>query len=257
MLALLIPPSEPQTFKLATFNIHHAEGVDGKLDLDRVASVVRGSDIIAFQEVDVHFGDRSANEDQAKALAKRLDAQVAFGGNLKKGEGLYGVALVSKYPITRSQNHPLPRSPGRDKAEPRGLLEATLDVHGKPLRVYVTHLAHDSKADRALQVEAIRKIVSSGEGPYILMGDLNQRPDDPNHAKLLAPLNEGGSPLFVDAWAKVGKGEGHSIGLEGTHSGRIDYILASPDLGTGFTSARVDVETKASDHQPVFAELRR
>lgn len=248
--------AEGEPLKLATFNIHHAEGDDGVLDLDRVAKVVREADVVAFQEVDVRFRERSKLVDQAAALAKALGGDYAFGGNLIEGTGQYGVALVSRLPILSKRNHPLPRAPGREKAEPRGLLEVTIDVKGRPLRVFVTHLAHDSKPDRVLQVARIREVIAAGEGPFLLMGDLNFRPDSEESASLLAPARAGAAPMAVDAWAKVGKGPGHTIGLGGKSPGRIDYIFASPDLAAGLESARVDAETKASDHQPLFATLR-
>ena len=60
----------------------------------------------------------------------------------------------------------------------------------------------------------------------------------------------------MDAWTRVGKGDGPTIGLAGKNPGRIDYVIVSPDLADGLASARVDSETKASDHQPLFVELR-
>ena len=255
-LALLpSPAAAAPPIRLATFNIHHAEGEDGKLDLDRVAAAVQGSDLVAFQEVDVRFRDRSKFEDQADRLGKLLGGQVAFGGNLVEGNGQYGVALVSRFPIVASRNHPLPRSAGREKAEPRGLLETTVDARGVQLRVYVTHLAHDSKEDRRLQVDAVRAIVAAGTGPAILMGDLNMRPDDESFVGLLAPVAGRSSPLLVDTWVRAGSGAGETIDLGGKRPGRIDYVLATPDIAPGFAHARVDAATKASDHQPVLVEL--
>jgi endonuclease/exonuclease/phosphatase family metal-dependent hydrolase len=116
----------------------------------------------------------------------------------------------------------------------------------------VDHLAHDSKPDRMLQVARIREVIAAGKGPFFLMGDLNCRPDSEEYASLLAPDKDGA----VDAWAKIGKGQGPTIGLDGKSPGRIDYILVSPDLAAGLETARVDTETKASDHQPLFASLR-
>ncbi|WP_435021215.1 endonuclease/exonuclease/phosphatase family protein [Tundrisphaera sp. TA3] len=253
LLAAPAPAAEP--IRLATFNIHHAEGKDGVLDLDRVAGVVRGADIVAFQEVDVRFGERSKFEDQAERLGKALGGNVTFGGNLIVGDGRYGVALVSRFPIVSSRNHPLPRSAGREQAEPRGLLESLLDVNGVKLRVFVTHLAHDSKEDRQLQIDAVRSIVAAEPGPAILMGDLNLRPESPDYARLIAPAPGKTNPVFVDAWARAGEGPGATLGLGGKNPGRIDYILATPDIGEGFAKARVDTTARASDHQPVFVEL--
>ena len=44
----------PTTFRVMTYNIHHGEGVDGKLDLKRIASLIQQekADLVALQEVD-------------------------------------------------------------------------------------------------------------------------------------------------------------------------------------------------------------
>ena len=91
---------------------------------------------------------------------------------------------MSKFPIVSSENHRLPRSEGREKAEPRGLLEVVLDVRGRPLRVFVTHLAHDSKPDRLLQIDRVKAALRDVSGPWILMGDLNFRPGSEEYARL-------------------------------------------------------------------------
>lgn len=256
-LGLLMTPAAAEAqdvIKLATFNIHHGEGTDGRLDLGRVADLVRGVDIVAFQEVDVRFRDRSGGVDQARWLGKELKGNSAFGPNLVEGGGSYGVALVTRFPITSHINHRLPRSVGREKAEPRGLLECRLDVAGRPLRVYVTHLAHDSQADRALQIRRLREIVSVSPDPWIVMGDFNLRPDTADYKALTGP----DGPRFVDAWSVAGKGPGCTIGLRGDRPGRIDYIFTAEPLAGGLVngSARVDAETIASDHQPLFVDLR-
>ena len=243
----------PKPLRLATFNIHHAEGKDGKLDLDRVVDVVREADIIAFQEVDVRFRARSQFVDQAAELGNRLGGHVAFGGNLIDGDGQYGVALVSRFPILHHKNHPLPRSAGREKAEPRGLLDVTVDVDGRPLHIFVTHLAHDSTADRILQMDRVRALVGAVPGPKVVMGDFNLRPDSTDYTRLLEPI--GSQPFLVDAWAKVGQGDGFTIGHSEKTRGRIDYILISPDLAPQLVATRVDQVTRASDHQPLFTTL--
>lgn len=241
--------------RLATFNIHHGEGADGRLDLDRVAEVVREAEVVAFQEVDVRFRARSQFADQAEELARRLGGRSAFGGNLVEGEGRYGVALVTRLPIVAQRNHRLPHSPGRDKAEPRGALEVRVALGSREVRFFVTHLAHDSVADRKLQVEHLRTLVAAEAGPAVVMGDLNLRPESPEYAQLFR-VGDDGRPLLVDAWPKAGQGDGATIGLGGKSPGRIDYILATPDLAPGLADARVDVQTRASDHQPLFATLR-
>lgn len=45
---------EPNHLRVLSYNIHHAEGVDQKLDLERIANVILSvkPDIVALQEVD-------------------------------------------------------------------------------------------------------------------------------------------------------------------------------------------------------------
>ena len=52
------PDITPVVLRVMTYNIHHAEGLDGKVDLERIANVIRQSnaDVIALQEVDKNTG---------------------------------------------------------------------------------------------------------------------------------------------------------------------------------------------------------
>ena len=46
--------SDKAIIRVMTYNIHHGEGVDGNVDIDRIAKVIRdaNADIVALQEVD-------------------------------------------------------------------------------------------------------------------------------------------------------------------------------------------------------------
>ena len=60
--------------RLATYNIRHGAGADGRLDLARTAATIAslGADAVGLQEVDDAYGARSGFEDQASRLAARL-----------------------------------------------------------------------------------------------------------------------------------------------------------------------------------------
>ena len=116
-----------------SYNIHHAVGIDGQLSLQRIADVIRdsGAEIVGLQEVDRHYGERSDFKDQAKELAGLLGYHYAYGANLdlEPGEGQtnnrqYGTAIVSKYPILRSENTWL-SSFGKEQ---RGVLHAVINL---------------------------------------------------------------------------------------------------------------------------------
>jgi len=91
-----------------SYNIHHGVGLDGELDIARVAKVMKdaNADIIGLQEVDRFYGDRSDYQDQIKKLATLLGYHYVYGANLNlaPAEGQvenrqYGTGILSKYPI--------------------------------------------------------------------------------------------------------------------------------------------------------------
>ena len=101
--------AEPRSLRVLCYNIHHGEGVDGKLDLARIARVIRSVDptIVALQEVDSRT-TRTDRVDQPAELARLTDMKVVFEKNIEFGGGEYGNAVLSKLPITGHRNHLLP-----------------------------------------------------------------------------------------------------------------------------------------------------
>ena len=67
--AASVQAAESRRVRVLTYNIHHGEGVDGKIDLARIAAVIQRSsaDVVALQEVDQATG-RSNGIDQAAEL---------------------------------------------------------------------------------------------------------------------------------------------------------------------------------------------
>lgn len=239
--------------RVMTYNIQYGGG--GR-NLPAIADVIRAAapDIVALQEVDVHWSERSDFADQATALAGLLGMQVRFAPIYSIADSAstrpareFGVALLSRYPIARFSNHPLTRLSTQDAdAGPRphpGLLEALVPVGGTSLRVFNTHL--DYRADPAVrrqQVAEILELVGTSAGPIIVFGDLNAGPDAEELQPLLA--------RFRDAWQR-GEGEGLTMSSTAPRS-RIDYVLVSDDIRV--QKAWVPAST-ASDHRPVVADL--
>ncbi|MDB4477222.1 hypothetical protein N9018_03350, partial [Rhodopirellula sp.] len=63
--------SNSQILRVLSYNIHHAAGTDGKLDLQRIANVIQSvdPDVISLQEVD-RLARRSGSVDQPSELAR-------------------------------------------------------------------------------------------------------------------------------------------------------------------------------------------
>ena len=240
------------SLRLLTYNIHGGVGLDGVLDLDRIADVVdaSGADLVALQEVDRFRREQSRFQDQPGLLASRLGMHLAYAANLDDepahpgaARAQYGTALLSWLPLEASTNTLLPCFEG---SEQRGLLEATVDVTdatvgSRRLRVLGTHLQWDSEPERTRQAEAI--VATLDERPTVLLGDLNTTPGSPAYQCLATRLE--------DAWTLAGEGEGHTFDAEPPPR-RIDYVWVGG--GVRVRSAQV-LPSVASDHSALRVEV--
>jgi endonuclease/exonuclease/phosphatase family metal-dependent hydrolase len=238
-------PGRP--LKVLTYNIHHAAGTDGVLDLERIAQVIDDSDadVIGLQEVDNHWSERSNWEDQAAWFARRLHMHYAFAANLdlpplNPGEPRrqYGTAVLSKTPIRDFHNTLLPLYP---TGEQRGLAVATIKVRGQNVRFANTHLTSNNNAERLEQAKKVVELLAGSKTPTLLVGDLNATPEKPEITTLTA--------VWRDTWAEIGVGPGDTIEAD-IPTARIDFVLHTRTLRP--TTAKV-ITTNGSDHLPVAA----
>jgi endonuclease/exonuclease/phosphatase family metal-dependent hydrolase len=238
-----------------TWNIAAGHG-----DLGRIAQVIRSidPDVVALQEVDVKWSERSAFVDQADSLSKFLHMNVRFAPiyDLPSetstavpgiGSRRFGVAMLSRYPVVSWKNHEITRLSTQEQnpvpAKAPGFLETILDVNGTQMRVFSTHL--DYRADpsvREKQVADMMEIIGQSTMPTILAGDLNATPA----AAELTPLMS----KFRDAASTPDGGEKTYPAINPAR--RIDYVLVSKEL----TVKEVRIAASdASDHRPVMLTM--
>lgn len=233
----------PETIRVMTYNIHHGEGTDGKVDLHRIASLIRRErmDIVALQEVDRRVA-RTQGRDLAAELSALTGMEVQFAKNIDHQGGEYGTALLSRFPfVSHSHTHYrmwLSR-------EQRGLQQAVLNVGGKRLVILNTHLdfSRDDR-ERLEHIDEIGKVSAAhGKAMVLVLGDFNDVPTSPSYLKMKAK--------FIDVWEAGGEGDGFTV-PSGEPRKRIDYIFASGPVR--INKAWVP-RTEASDHLPVGAEI--
>jgi endonuclease/exonuclease/phosphatase family metal-dependent hydrolase len=234
---------------VATYNIQAGAG-----NLDRISDEIRAmnADLVALQEVDVHWHQRSSFVDQATALGKSLGVEVRFAPiyRLAGGDGRpmreFGVALLSKHPIESFRNDSLTRLSTQETnpvpSKQPGLLNAIVTVRGQRVRVLTAHLDYRANPSvRIAQVAEIVRVLEVDAVPTILAGDLNATPD----AAELRPL----FTTLADAWRSTEPGYTYPASAP---TKRIDYILISKHFGV---RSIVVPPAAAADHRPVIASL--
>jgi|JI10StandDraft_1071094.scaffolds.fasta_scaffold00301_24 endonuclease/exonuclease/phosphatase family metal-dependent hydrolase len=231
---------EPLRLRVLSYNIHHGEGVDGKLDLARIAKVIRSvqPDIVALQEVDVNVS-RSATVDQAAELGKLTEMKSVFGGNIDLQGGRYGNALLTRFEIVNQQNEALPNVAN---GEQRGVLKVVLQLSNRSqhLTVYATHLDHRrDERERVLSAERINGLVEEA-ALGLLLGDLN----DVAGSKTLDILDE--------KWTRTNSEILATIPVEQPKR-QIDFIAVRPGGYWRILETKVLDEAVASDHRPIMA----
>lgn len=239
-------PTAPLTFRVMTYNIHHGEGTDGKIDLLRIVEVIQreGADLVALQEVDRRV-QRTQRRDLPEELAALTGMTCVFSNNFHFQGGEYGNAVLTRFPVIRWDNrHYKMLRPG----EQRGLLQVILGVNGRQLRFMNTHIDYrPDDAERLSNVEEIKRVTDgSGNLPTIVCGDFNDTPGSGVHGRM--------KEQFLDSWEAAGQGDGFTYSSEKPVK-RIDFVFISRDAPLVPLKAWVP-RSAASDHLPLVVELK-
>jgi endonuclease/exonuclease/phosphatase family metal-dependent hydrolase len=279
--------------QLITWNVQWCRGIDGRVSPRRIIDEARSLadfDVLCLQEVAANFPQLagSRGENQFEELASLLPGYTAIAGTpvdapapdgTRRG---FGNLVFSRYPVLQVLRLLLPwPSDPAVFSMPRMLIDATLATPDGPLRVLTTHLEYYSSLQREAQVEAILahqrdaaaravhdRVENRSEGPFhtlprtasaILVGDFNFNAGDPLHARLT--VGDGTAPAaFANAWqhAHPGVAQPHTMSVhDKTYPpNACDLILMTPDLLPRLRAIDIDLETQASDHQPVRLELQ-
>lgn len=222
--------------KILSYNIRNARGMDGVVDYDRIASVIRriDADCVALQELD-SATERSQGKVVLDELAKRLDMYASYGASIDYQGGKYGIGILSKEMPLRKETVSLPGS-----EEKRSLLIVELPC-------YVICGTHWSlkQPDRLSSVRVINKVTEKYMSkPVFLAGDLNAIPISPEIEKLLK------------TWKMLNNPARPTIPANNPRN-CIDYIFfkKNSDYSIKVLDTNVENEPLASDHLPVWVDV--
>lgn len=215
-------------------------------------------DLIGFQE--------AANYARAYLKSKLSEDYVIVGcgrNELYRGESCMIAFRKDRFELVNFSTRFLsttPNVPGSRYAEsdqsscPRTYVHAELSMNDRPglIHFYNTHLDHKGEQARFLGMTQILGDLTEAQGPVILTGDMNARPDQPC---MRMPLTVGSRPL-KEATADIHH-TFHNFGKIGSDTPvKIDYIFTDAEVVNAYAVADDPADgVYISDHFPVCAIL--
>jgi len=225
---------------VASYNMRKAIGSDRRRRPDRILDVLNeiDADVIALQEADRRFGERSSALPPALIAEHTPYVPVPFT-NRPNGLGWHGNALLVRRGIEVMHRNPL----HLPTLEPRGAVMADLRIGRLVLRVIGMHLDLSGLLRRR-QAHAILATIAAQPVhlPVVMMGDFNE-------------------------WRRKGGcltdfAQDHDFAATGPsfHArrpvGKLDRIVVSRDLRVDAAGTHHSLRARiASDHLPVWAKL--
>ncbi len=226
--------------KILSFNVKHF--MHNSRQLQDVAALVKemDPDIVGFQEVDEGCS-RSKRVHQISTCAWLADyPYFAFGKNIDHQGGEYGNAIMSKYPITSMETVSYQVICPTDHN--RSYMRAELDVDGKTVYFYNTHLTLQKNGEA---VEEVKELCArmKGDEYAVAVGDFNL------YADVVAEVAEPGI-------LALNGGAGRQILYTFSTNNpirAIDNILITPNLVV--TEEAQTHHGTLSDHNPIWATV--
>jgi len=256
-------PGTGWSMRLVTFNILNGRSLhDREVDVAVLAAAVKelDPDVLALQEVD-HNQPRSKRADLTAVAAEAMGAPhhrfvaalhgspgatwTAATGDLQPDAAAYGIALLSRYPVSGWQTVRLPAIPVpvpmrfrgqllptlvRD--EPRVAVAAEIDSPLGPFSVATTHLSFVDWWN-GRQLRHLLAATCDVRRPLLLTGDLNMGPERAERLTGMRSL------------------AAHATFPADEPTEQLDHVLAEPGLTVRSAAYRMPL----SDHRALVVDI--
>jgi endonuclease/exonuclease/phosphatase family metal-dependent hydrolase len=235
-------PDSGGEIRIMSYNVHHCEGGDLKVDYERVASVIKreNPDFVGLQELDCK-AKRTAGVDQAEALGALTGMYATYAMAIPLQGGSYGVSLLSREKPLSVIRKPLPGEEAR----------VLLLCEFADCWVGTTHLALQEE-NQIKSAQIIRNVIAECKGnkPVFMTGDWNARPN----SQTLAEFRKFMKILSTERARTYSGFKTHTPESECC----IDYIAVDESFASMFSRRQTYVvpDIVTSDHSPVVTVLK-
>ena len=231
------------SIRLATFNI----AANKKPDVVKLNELLKNNqvNVVGLQEVDVNTTRNPY--DMLEKFTEQGDYEYSYfqkAINMKDGVGEYGIGLLSNLELSNSTGGSL-NSKGINEA--RAWQKSEVEINGKVIAVYNTHLTHESVDARAKQLLELKQTMDQDPTEYkVAFGDFNV---DQSHDEIYPFLED-----YNIANGKEGKWYDTYNGVDASmKTNAIDNIITSRNMEISNITM---VETTLSDYNMLYADAK-
>ena len=245
-------PTGKNRLRVASYNIQHGMGMDGRLDYLRTARVLEkiNADVVAVQEVD-SMTRRTGHTYALGEIADAMRYYASYAAAIDFDGGRYGIGILSRQRPLRIERRALP---GRE--EPRAIIVAEF----KDYMFAATHLSL-TEEDRMASLAIITEMARASRKPFIIAGDMNAEPGSTFIGELekdfhICSKNAKSWPAdspqacldYIAAYKSYG-----DVKRPGADDEWANY---RPYVGEPAVTLNAQVvNTQASDHRPIYADI--
>jgi endonuclease/exonuclease/phosphatase family metal-dependent hydrolase len=215
-------PATTTQLRVLSWNINFGNGTDGINNFDRTTTSIAkiNPDLVALCEVPVDSVSTIVNLLNQKTGRSWSSHYVAKWAGYTEGN-----LILSKWGFVSTD--------GRYLSYSRSVAEATVNVGGRTISFFATHLDPDSSSVRYQQVGELMSWASNFSESRIVLGDFNAGPDTSESIRMTG--------AYCDSWMQA-MGAGTAVAYPDnpvwaqtrTRRGRIDYVFYSQYSGNLF-----------------------
>ena len=257
------PPPSGGNLRVLSWNVAFGKGTDNVRDFDRIATYIANMnpDLIGLCEMPSEF---------ISTLVPLLNQKTGRSWSwhfLAKYEGTTeGNLILSKYSFSSTG--------GRYLSVQRSVAQVTVNVGGRTINFFATHLDEGSSGNRYTQAGELLSYMSGFSESKIIVGDFNAGPDLSETVRMTS--------AFYDSWMRAMNGGAASAYPDNpvymhtrTRRGRIDYVYYSLGSSLSLLNTQVpdtrnlnqtnvsvilgtpdDKGVRPSDHNPMIANFQ-
>ncbi|WP_455682621.1 LamG-like jellyroll fold domain-containing protein, partial [Thomasclavelia sp.] len=197
-------------------------------------------DVAGFQEVDKNTGRNQ--KDMLKEIADEIGYDQYFRKSIDFSGGEYGIGMVAKGELTNQNGADLETG----GYEGRGWQRASINIDGKTVAVYNTHLTWEAPNIRADQMKEVLKVMDEDETEYkVLTGDFNAQESNDEFDVYLRNYNiaNGKDDSWLNTYIPVDTS---------MKTNAIDNIITTRNIEIKEVEAR-EIKEIGSDHKVLIA----